>query len=273
LVTKYDVKWAAIVGSLSYFIGASFFQVSATAELLGCVSQSCSPFLTVWPTRLGGALFVLGGVCEVLVNRTWASKPRTLVSWVVLCNCVGDVLFFWSTLPGLTEYASQMCVFAGVVAFLIGSVVSLAMWKVGQFGYALLSQLNTVARESGVSIIRLSDNAIIVPDSGRHSWAPGGMSVGGIIFILICTCCGTWSLIDLSIVDKHPPTQIRDVTLSVCFMLNVVFTHMVLILCSTMHKTPEVQPYRCLVIVLRYVMVVMLLNGVYTLSIFLSDEA
>mmetsp|Transcript_13932 Transcript_13932/g.40200 ORF Transcript_13932/g.40200 Transcript_13932/m.40200 type:complete len:170 (+) Transcript_13932:283-792(+) len=161
----------------------------------------------------------------------------------------------------------------GAVFFSLAGMLSLGMWKVGQFGGALLAQLNAVARAKAVPIMqRMQDGAIVVPEELDEGLEPSGMSVRGIGFIFVFTMCATVSIINCCFGGMHPNNQMRDLNIAAQEAINAFIVHMVLVATSAgMHRAPKEQPHRSLYFIMRGLVAVMLTHGVFTSYIFLHE--
>mmetsp|Transcript_75606 Transcript_75606/g.196735 ORF Transcript_75606/g.196735 Transcript_75606/m.196735 type:complete len:445 (+) Transcript_75606:67-1401(+) len=273
---EYDVGWSSITGGVAYFVGALFYQVSCTAGFVGMwapLPESLQKPILQLPLFVGGVLFVVGGISELCHNQVLTSKPDTLVWWVSVFNFSGAVCFCISGIPAVSEEAMNWFTFVGAIFFSAAAVLSLGMWKVGQFGLALLGQLNKVARLKGVPIVqRMGDGAIVVPEAVTDSFEPSRMSVRGIGFILCYTTCGAVCVVNCCFGGMHPSHEMRDVNIVLQELMNAIIIHCVLVLKSAgLHKMPKEQPYRLLVLAMRILVVVMLVNSVFTTVIFLKE--
>mmetsp|Transcript_30325 Transcript_30325/g.87465 ORF Transcript_30325/g.87465 Transcript_30325/m.87465 type:complete len:475 (-) Transcript_30325:73-1497(-) len=270
----YYVEPSSILGGIAYFSGALLYQVSCTTGLFSAsVPSHMLPYLTTLPTGLGGLLFFFGGLCEVVHNRIATSAPNTIVWWVSMFNFLGDVCFCLAGYPGFTDFNVNMMTFVGAISFTIGGMLSLGMWKVGQFGGALLAQLNAVARAKAIPITqRMQDGAIVVHEELDEALEPATISARGISFILIFATCGAVSIVNCCFFGMHPHNEIRDVDITAQEAINASIVHMVLIAMSAgNHRAPKEQPYRLLFFVMRMIITVMLAHGLFTSFIFLQE--
>jgi len=277
LSTKYGVKVPTWLGGFAYFAGAIMYQIAGTFALLSnWIDEDYIPYLVAYPLIVGGVGFVVGGVCEILLNEVWRPRPYELVWWTSILNSIGDVLFLFSALPIFTEF--EMCVLSGVGAihFLLAGILSLLMWKSEQFGLTLLAQLNAVAKEEGVRVGLTEMGgkvAIAVPETCGHVLGAKSFSPRGALFIALFSLTGAVSAINCCFSDRHPSTGLRDLSITLQEYINVVIVHMVLIMKSAgLHRVPKEQPWRCLVLSLRFVIVGVLLHSLLTIYIFMKES-
>eukprot|EP00971_Amphidinium_carterae_P137489 2724799-Amphidinium_carterae.1 len=89
------VSWEAILGYVSYVIGALFFNVNTLLGLCGVESK-----IWVWGTAaVGSALFVVGGAVESYHNRVHHQCiPHSQAQALSICNTVGALFFLFASL-------------------------------------------------------------------------------------------------------------------------------------------------------------------------------
>lgn len=159
------VEPTSAIGTLAYFVGALFFQVGASTFFLppNFLSTLGKTLVIGLPNFIGSALFVTGGVCEILHNRMFRRGGATCadaVWWASILNSLGGVFFLLGSVPGLfmrymkldekgeeaEDYWTDGCFAFGSFLFILSSVLLIVMWRSNDFGLTLLKQLNTAIR-------------------------------------------------------------------------------------------------------------------------------
>ncbi|CAK9080205.1 Copia protein [Durusdinium trenchii] len=150
-----EVYWyqplSSIAGWLIYVAGAILYQVANVADMFD-LEEDQHDYLVGWPLVFGGLSFFLGGCCELIHNRCWATAPNTFVWWSSVCNFVGGIGFWFCACPGIFTGYTTLIGVQGTVLYLIGAILGLCMWRTEQFGLSLISNLNRVHRVGGTQI-------------------------------------------------------------------------------------------------------------------------
>eukprot|EP00928_Gymnodinium_smaydae_P062909 TRINITY_DN4663_c0_g4_i2.p1 TRINITY_DN4663_c0_g4~~TRINITY_DN4663_c0_g4_i2.p1 ORF type:complete len:523 (+),score=50.47 TRINITY_DN4663_c0_g4_i2:51-1619(+) len=283
--------WSSIAGWVTYMIGAVLYLMGNSLDLF-TMDTSWHVAVVDWPLLLGGFFFFLGGLCEVIHNRVWATLPTTLVWWSSVLNGVGGAGYWLSSCPNwVGEEADNIGLF-GTVLYLIGAVLSLCMWRGEQFGLNLISNLNRVSRVQGTQIAvrhdRTSKVSQIVPVSAAPDYTHEDidnvvgpkLSWRGLTFIVVCVVCGVAQLLKLFTVLAAPSAFThkdktrwqRLINEGAGSILNVVGIHLIILLNSVSVHVPRDQPYRFLTIMMRYVVIAMMVRSVVLIETFLEDE-
>jgi len=281
---------SSIVGWLTYLIGAAFYTV-------GVVADACEPspfyanLLVTWPEFFGGALFALGGVCEVLHNEVYARLPVTLVWWVSFLNFTGGICFLFCSLPSVISGDEvKVCSAVGSVMYYITGMLSLCMWRGEQFGLALISDLNDVHREAGTQIAvqrcphtgaakiqpvaspdtvteaQLSE--VVNPALSRHALVVLSLYVvcGAVQILNACAASARVQAFDL---DSH---LWHDVNNFLAATITVFAVHMFIILTSACVRMPKEEPYHTLTIMMRVMVVIILCKSLLSFDLLFVDD-
>lgn len=264
---------SSIIGTMSYFIGALLCNIDAFANLWPLFGLPLSNFAMApifgWPTFFGCVLFVVGSICEIQHNKIFAKGGASLqepVFWASLADAFGSLCFSLGAIPRLpSESFAEINWFLGSLFFVISSVLSLVMWEANDFGLTLLKQLNRrkKIRSSTFAVstagttrkkidVRYLDDPEVMETKGK-------MSARDIVFIIIY--CWLASVTITNCVVKHlwfwhgegryiVELEI-DMSLEI-FVLCVVF--LVLLIHSVVIHLPDVEPYRCALLLTRAIM-------------------
>lgn len=148
-----ELEPARYWGTLSYFIGASCFQVAVFAALFGPMLGKLWVTGLEWvPQAIGGLLFSIAAAIELRHN--WSSTSAAHVYWVCWLYLYGSLLFFVAAATGLLKalrdpdnealgmWGVDFPYLIGSTAFLFGAWAQLMMWKAGQFGLMSVGELH-----------------------------------------------------------------------------------------------------------------------------------
>jgi len=285
------VEWYSVVGAWSYLGGVVFYSIAQISDLFDLRPDSHS-LLVEWPYIHGGFLFAVGGCFELVINRVFTSPPTCFVWWVSVLNFAGGVCFWLSSLPSIMEgaLAANTGIF-GTASYLIGSLVTLWMWRGEQFGGALIPAMNRAQRGADTSLTVCKDpktgrSCIVVSDliggnaelqqhlkdvlHPKLSWR-GLIFLNVYVFIaacqIICCCACLPHLVD----TVEDVARRRFLSTFISGSVNVIIVHMILMLNSVAVKMPSKteQPYRGLMILMRLLSLVICANSVLALSVLL----
>ncbi|CAE7946209.1 GBP6, partial [Symbiodinium sp. KB8] len=181
------------IGTVAFLAGAILFQIACVADFADVPTHA-----DLWiglPNFIGSLLFTVGGVCEILLNRTGGDSNAGddiawLASWFTL---VGSVCFVASA--GSALYAPHwhhtllivpMGYFMGALLFGITAILLLLLWEANDFGLTLLNQLNHAIRAESVSAqAPLPQREPSRRSSGEQTKDSPKMSVRDVTFIAI----------------------------------------------------------------------------------------
>ncbi|CAJ1380775.1 unnamed protein product [Effrenium voratum] len=268
---------ASSVGTLAFLAGALLFQVSCTAALWE-LSPKWELTLISMPNFIGSILFVLGGVCEILINgavddKDNGSRVVLLASW---CTFIGSCFFtaaaFFSLLVPdwpRSGLLSSLGYFLGAAAFGINAVLLLLLWEANDFGLTLFYQLNRVIEAaSGSTKARLRAAA---SDSSK-------MSIRDVTFIAIYCWFIAMALIDCIIKEKWYQEGFYRSGLLLwtglglqIFVVATVF--IVLLIHSVVLQVPSAEPFRSAMYAARAILILGTLCESIDVMAFLSGYA
>jgi len=288
----------SILGWAVYFVGAVFFEVALTAALFD-LSTALKYWLCDWPLVIGGSLFFVGGLCEVLHNDCFSTPPIYFVWWVSALNCCGGFTFWLCNVPSLCAGNCAAAVGGiGSFLYLIGGVLQLCMWRGEQFGLSLISALNRVHRDAGTQIAVRQDpqtgESQIVPmvsqvpgtappqfESMSNLVAPA-LSWRGIIFVFLYIISAAIQCLNFCASLKSAAKLAHSMSYSsgfrhfACSLLsgltNMAVMHMVLMLSCACVKLPKEQPFRGLVLSVRTLVIFILLQSILRLEMYFEDD-
>jgi len=141
-------KTANFWTALAYLIGCVFYQITFTSDVLQMTypENSVAQWLIARvPLLAGSVCFGLGGLGEMKLNKCWKWTPYKLGWYTAWFNSVGGILFFGAGMAFIStgnELVVQIPYVLGSAGYVIGSVMSLIMWKLQQFGLVYLPDLN-----------------------------------------------------------------------------------------------------------------------------------
>ena len=193
----------------------------------------------------GNSAFCAAGFMAMYLNEAWRWKPHNLgwiVSWF---NGFGGFLFFVAGVGGLAPEGLLQFVllrwgyFLGSLCYLFASMGSLIMWKLQQFGYVYMPNLNANNRKNAKW--RKKHKTVLYRDIAFINLYVL-MAALGITSISYCIQCSKY-------VD-----WIKN------YALTIVGTIGVLTLGSIIHREPTKPPFSYLLIILRVYMVFLTVN-------------
>jgi len=287
---KMDIELSSIIGAIVYLVGALMY---STAQISDCydLDEGLKAYLVEWNFILGGFLFVVAGVCEMVINRVLTTLPDTFVWWVSVLDFLGGLSFWLSACPSVCPGGSADLVAGmGSLCYLAAGLLVLLMWRGEQYGNALIPVLNHVSRQDCTDIaVRKDEKTGICHIVATRSAENGGdgfsklddvlsprLSRKGLLFltiyvlvgvIQIVTSCGY--LAQSSFLWKGGPKSREVLSHFVSDVCNIIMVHMVLILntaCIRMPK-PSEQPYRALYIMVRGLSLILVANSVLALEV------
>lgn len=295
-----DVYWyqplSSIAGWVIYLIGALLYQIANMANMLE-LEEELHAQIVEWPLVFGGVCFFIGGCCELIHNRCWATPPNTFVWWTSVCNFVGGIGFWFCACSEIFGEYTTLIGVQGTVLYLIGAVFSLCMWRTEQFGLTLISNLNRVHRDDGTQIAVRTDQTTgvsqVVPISKSTS-SPNQafklddvgnvledkLSWRGLLFVVMCTLWGSASLLGVLTVPAAPweyestsQTMKRHLaSQEMTSVTHAIGAHLIILLNSVSVHVPCEEPYRFLTLTMRLCVVVLTMQAVMSISTFLVDE-
>lgn len=232
----YDIglhPWPYMAG-LTYFTGAVFFAEQQTLSFFPVVMDD--PFTKLWlqqfPCMFGGVLFTIASIFEVV---EWFTGRGKAVLMGVIHNVVGSFLFFvggalFMPLPPMgfdPEWWGNFCYAVGGYCFVVASIISLVLWRDGNFGLTYSAQLANLAPHM----------------SDRFS------AVGIAVLVVLCFLGPMAALVFFceAQVNLHNAHDEADYATRTFYpFLIFAFIHMVLALRSAVVKLPTDQPWRAL---------------------------
>eukprot|EP00397_Hematodinium_sp_SG-2012_P016288 GEMP01016613.1.p1 GENE.GEMP01016613.1~~GEMP01016613.1.p1 ORF type:complete len:296 (+),score=47.52 GEMP01016613.1:743-1630(+) len=224
------------IGWQAYLFGALMFTVAQITSFVSWSTVLDEKLLVYVPMSAGGACFVIAGVCEVLEN---AEERGSLVWWASWANFIGSVLFFiGSALPIVNPHSRQLLLWGSSWPFLLGciiffgaSVCSLFLWTNDMFGLTLSRKLNKVSTRH---LRPLSSNTI----------------TSNVVYILSATISS--ANFCLSISGTLRQSKVAQVSHAINSCLLCVLVHLLLVLTSAITILPKEQPYRALMLTVRF---------------------
>jgi len=237
-------KSKGMVGWQGYLYGCVAFGVAQWCSLIHWQTSVQRKCWVYFPMTLGAIGFVVAGVCEVRENRDGA---WTLVWWVSWANLIGSVLFLIGSALPLYDPISPSVLFASNLPFAIGSLIffvfsaaSMFLWKNDMFGLTLSRKLTSIS----VQHCRpLSSNTITV----------------NVVYIMSATLCS----INVCLSIEHSRGEVslvRQVSNIINSSLLFLLVHLLLILTSVITALPKTEPYRTLMLAIRFLCLYMLVG-------------
>eukprot|EP00933_Yihiella_yeosuensis_P040913 TRINITY_DN35325_c0_g1_i1.p1 TRINITY_DN35325_c0_g1~~TRINITY_DN35325_c0_g1_i1.p1 ORF type:complete len:560 (+),score=82.50 TRINITY_DN35325_c0_g1_i1:161-1840(+) len=282
---------SSVAGWLSYIMGGLLYQIANTVDMWD-VSEFQRNFWIEWPLVLGGVFFFLGGVCEVIHNRIWASPPTTFVWWTSVFNFTGGFGFWMSACPNIVGEHADAVVVVSTLLYFCGSVWMLCMWRGEQFGMALISNLNRVQRKEGTQIAVRSDpntnTTQIVPMqpgsqyvlTNIESLVQPQLTRRALMFVLLCVLCTVLQILNTCEVLAAPwefePSQHAVYRRLFCEIsdgfISLSAVHMVLAFNSACLKMPSEEPYHALTLMMRFTVFLVTIRNFMSLDLNMEDE-
>uniref|UniRef100_A0A6U6K6Y3 Uncharacterized protein n=1 Tax=Zooxanthella nutricula TaxID=1333877 RepID=A0A6U6K6Y3_9DINO len=285
LLRTLEIQAASFLGAGSYLVGALLYTVSQVSDFFR-LDAGAQALLVEWPLAVGGFLFFVAGCCELVVNGVLWTWPDRLVWFVACLNWYGGLTFWLSACPSVLAGDTATWVgVAGTLAYLVGAVLGLLMWRGEQFGGAMIPALNRVANESvalrrdpATGACHVIHSSKVQPKDLEEALNPR-LSWRGVVFLnlyvfiaaaqwIACSSC----LHHASDIHQNPANFRRFLNLFISGLVNIVIVHMLMVLNSAIVKMPkkDEEPYRSLAILMRLVSFVVLGNSILTLDIQLA---
>mmetsp|Transcript_115019 Transcript_115019/g.321447 ORF Transcript_115019/g.321447 Transcript_115019/m.321447 type:complete len:469 (+) Transcript_115019:185-1591(+) len=278
---RLGIHYASWLGALGYLIGALFYSVAQVSDFFS-LEGLWEARLVENPLIIGGFLFFLSGICELIVNGVFTTKPDRLVWFVAVFNCFGGLTFWLSACPSIVGDAATRIGVAGTIAYLVAALLSLLMWRGEQFGGAMIPSLNNVGGSTTLRRDPATGAVNIIfgtPNSRQEDSLNPKLSWRGIVFlnIYVTICAAQWiagaSCLDHLVYDQTDSRSFwKKLNLLLSCAVNVVMVHMFLVLSSATVNMPKKgdQPYRWLVYMARLLSLLVLWNSFLTLDIQLA---
>lgn len=269
------------IGVVAYLIAMIVWDFSAFIELLPIELEGAQElWLIQVPCGLGASLFMIGGICEVLHNRHSGQ-----LEWKVsVLDCIGDLAFVVGSvclfIPSVPVKTCRICFVAGMALFLVGGIMMLVMWRVNDFGLALLRQLNDVLRAG--SFVNLNVSSVEggfqirhagsqLDHRGHASTAKSRLSTRGVIFIVIycwLASCSAMNGAASLFAETGSGRILTDVMNSILWLLIVLI---VLIIHSAVTSIPNQQPYRFAMLLMRFTLLAGTLSETFSMAKWLPN--
>ena len=271
-------------GTLSYFIGASCFQVAVFAALFGPTLGSAWIAGLEWvPQALGGLLFTTAACIEL--SQNWHATSDTHVYWVCWLYLYGSILFFAAASTGLYKaladrenetlgaWGVDFPYLVGSCAFLFGAWSQLMMWKVEQFGFGRIAAINH--DWMGESLAALSPRAIRAATAEDKlalavQITLAALSALNMSFSFVWHRFAKFEVSTLRL--SHAETLLEGEELLSDFT-GVIAAHSILLLATAIHYRPSLQPYGELLWVLRGYSILLLATGIVRLVKYMNEAS
>mmetsp|Transcript_66128 Transcript_66128/g.166776 ORF Transcript_66128/g.166776 Transcript_66128/m.166776 type:complete len:496 (+) Transcript_66128:175-1662(+) len=273
------VEVSSVVGTVAYFVGAVFFNIATTATLLPPLTETLRLFVIELTNVLGSIGFVIGGLCELIHNDVFfgGTSWKDPVWWASIANFIGGANFLLGSLPGMTApmnegWGLQSFVYlnfmVGSALFIFSSCLMIIMWRANDFGLTLLNQLNFALRSGGVVGVSSSSAnrdyvglRMLMPeeapseDASVHKY-----SLRGAFFIMLYCWFAFVSVANTFFREQqfNHAEEARWLELILLVGMQVfvvVVVILVLVIHSVVAEVPEEQPYFCVLISTRCVLV------------------
>jgi len=138
------------LASVIYLIGGTLAKLPPIWDLFGKTpSWGSTTWIVVESMRIiGNFSYFVGGAMAMDLNQCFKWRPRKLAWSVSWLNGVGGLIFFvggcFAVVPGDTVQKTlyPLSYLIGSLLYVVGSCGSLMMWKLNQFGYVYVPELN-----------------------------------------------------------------------------------------------------------------------------------
>eukprot|EP01084_Bolivina_argentea_P259972 438877_1 len=183
---------------------------------------------------IGNTCFCIAGLMAMYLNECWKWKPYRLEWFVSWFNGIGGLLFFIAGIVALfNDFMVPWLYLFGSICYLIASIAALMMWKLQQFGYIYMPELNKKQQTYGVW--KKKRNIVLYRD---------------ILFInlYVITAALAITSISYAVQCKRYSDWIKNYSLIAIGSLGV------LLLGSVIHTEPEKPPFSYLLWFLRFYM-------------------
>jgi len=292
------------IGTLSYFLGASLFQVGCFACLVPDLSRTAEICLVILPNFLGSLGFCVGAICEVNHNQLFREGGATWdqpVWWAALADLVGGFLFLTGCMPDIVapswtgedkRFFVDLTFFIGSALFCFSSALLIVMWRANDFGLTLLNQLNHAIKAKGVVSlapapgptgevgIRVQLPATSEALQGTHPVKEDeqneqNFSTRTVMYIIVYCYFFCIAIIDtickqLWHYHSYRPHTLRHFTDIAIQVFVVLVIMLVLLLHSAVTDVPGHEPYRFIMIAGRTLLVAGAISQTITFVDFLS---
>ncbi|CAE8582560.1 unnamed protein product [Polarella glacialis] len=245
--------------SVIYFLGVGLFTVGLVAEFIPGLPEELVKWTLLISFLLGSIFFLLGGLAECVENEVFTSLSMDQGWWGAVLNTLGSAGFVIGAVLGFFpgfEYSASFCYGVGSAIFAVGSAVMIVMWKDEQFGLTFLAVLNNL-------------------DEGGRPKVPGQdeiqatetLSFYGTIFIMVYCLAGCLSVYNFTISIhnvfhlQESLGTLRIIQTSFNALLPCIFAHMLLVVNSSVLRTPRHAPFHQLYIATRWLSIAMVINS------------
>jgi len=231
------------LGWQAYFYGATLFLIGQLCLAFMGLETRLGLRVLVWiPMTLGGTCFTIGSLCEIIENCN--EHFQSLVVWASWISMIGSFSFFIGSAVPLIDplskklllYGSTWPFMIGVLAFTIDGILTLFMWKKDMFGLTLSRRLNQL---SMAHMQPLSTNTILV----------------NIVYIFSAVL----SMVNFCMVIEIAGPRFCEMLNSFIIILQV---HFFLVLTSSITILPKKQPFRGIMIGVRFLSILLVINVV-----------
>lgn len=242
---RHKVHWyqpvSSVAGGIIFLFGAFLFQVAQTCNMFD-LPQGLEMYANAWLPFWGGALFAVGGLCQILHNRVWASTPSSCSWWTSVLNFVGGVGYWLCTCHNLVGAYSIHVGVVGTILFLLSAMLSIMVWHGKQF----------VCSASSTQIMMRSEYH-------NYQHVTAGLPWGGLLFVFLCVFYGIEQIIAfLEILATPSEFELRRTgglqsVVNACFgrIANMLGIHLIIMLNSVSVHVPKQRRYRFLILCLQ----------------------
>ena len=268
---KKRVSWEPLVAYPAYLIGALLFNVNTVAGLVSMGFGAEEGY--VWlPAVLGSVGFVIGGFVECHRNAVWSRFRRgglkELVSAVVglsICSAIGGVLFLVAATTGAVDLkamemdnaAAEMLshwlvdgsYLIGSLFFVIGSLCGVWMYKAEQFGLGLVPEINPDQPGGGDGPLPTQQpEALEILSQYGCGKGKDGATLQQLFWFVVYLLNASASVVEIGIAAScydMISTGYREEEnwqRVVGALLNLLLSHLIIVLGAVLHHPPTVQP-------------------------------
>jgi len=255
----------ALMSYSSNFVGAIFFNINTTAGYVK-IDDDLLRVSIVWGMATLGALaFTVGGVFDCRINQVWNINLSSPSWWVSVANTFGGIGFLISGVTGATlpspaiyKWLVDFPYFIGSIAFLVGAIFQLWMWKNEQYGLARLPALNIPAVNDDQ--FHESIRGTIM---GMHEeYGCGKSSTFQMPWLFMYELLASVSVIRIALVKgfKHEVFDSEVLQALTDFLLS----HGILLLGSVIHHIPTKRPFNWLLMYMRFCLLLYTIGAVWS---------
>lgn len=262
-----NMPFQAFWANWAFLVGATFFQVNVMAALYDKLPGQEEGYHWasreyLWgPATIGSIFFVIGSAFEVNINGgllacrwtdlAWCSAMQDLLGSLLFLTAAGIGLYYGS---GESVWGTKVPYLAGSALFLTASMCNLWLWKTEQYGLSFARPLNKFVGW-GQDTTRLGqfDGQ---PDED-HDSRKRKVQIWSLAAIFSYAVGLVASVVDLCFVSsalEKWPRYLLDSVAVVFLFIGVV------VLASVIHLNPLRQPYRNLLFLLRFIMILFTVN-------------